>query len=110
MNIRKTLAVLALLNVEAFTLSAFAEHVSGYIADATCAASMGAKVAGEAHLKCAEKCIKGGAAAVLVTPEGKVYKLDDQMAAVEYAGRDVTVDGTVTSDSIKVASITANNK
>ena len=110
MNMNKTLAVFALLNAEAFTLSAFAEQVSGYIADATCAASMGAKVAGEAHSKCAEKCIKGGSAAVLVTPEGKVYKLDDQKAAVEHAGQDVTVNGTVTNDSIKVASITMSKK
>ena len=107
---KKNLAVLVLLNAAACTLSAFAEEVSGYIADATCAGKMGAKVAGKGHAKCAEKCIKSGSAAVLVTPEGKVYKLDDQKAAVEHAGQSVTVKGTVANDSIKVASITTNNE
>jgi hypothetical protein len=92
----------------AFTLAASAETITGFIADAMCAGNMGAKVASETHARCAEKCIKEGAAAVLVTPEGKVYKLDDQRAALEHAGQNVKVNGTVTNGSIKVTSIAAN--
>jgi hypothetical protein len=86
-------------------MAAMAEEVSGYIADSNCAAKQGAKAASDGHAECAAKCIKGGAAAVLVTPEGKVYKLDDQDKVKEHAGHKVTVSGTVDGGSIKVESI-----
>ncbi|HSP68650.1 MAG TPA: hypothetical protein VLN48_13045, partial [Bryobacteraceae bacterium] len=68
------LSVLALV----FAFSALAGDYTGYIADSNCATKQGAKAASEAHASCAAKCIKGGAAAVLVTPEGKIYKIADQ--------------------------------
>jgi hypothetical protein len=98
-----------LATVIAFVLSlsvlAMAEDFSGYIADQNCANKMGAKSASDAHAKCAEKCIQGGAAAVLVTPEGKVYKLSDQDQAKEHAGHKVTVAGKLEGDTIQVDSI-----
>ena len=87
-------------------LSALAADVEGYIADSNCANKISAKVASGDHpASCAEKCIKGGAQAVLVTPEGKIYKLSDQAEATKHAGHKVTVSGTVEGDSIKVDSI-----
>ncbi len=106
----KKFAVVCLMNATAFALGAFAENVSGYIADAACAGKQGAKVAAEGHAKCAEKCIRGGSPAVLVTSAGKVYKLDDQKMATPHAGHKVTVSGDVTDDSIKVSSITMDEK
>lgn len=104
----KKATVVFWMSAAAFTLGASAQSISGYIADGSCAGKMGAKTAVEGHSKCAEKCIKGGAPAVLVTPEGKVYKLDKQEIAIEHAGHKVTVSGDVTNDSIKVTSIKAD--
>ncbi len=101
----KKFALIFVMNATVLALGAFGADVSGYIADAKCAAGKGAKTAAAGHASCAETCIKGGSAAVLVTPAGKVYKLDDQAAATPHAGHKVTVSGDVTDDSIKVASI-----
>lgn len=106
----KKFAVVILVNATVLAFGAFAESVNGYIADAMCAGKMGAKTASEGHAKCAEKCIKGGSAAVLVTSDGKIYKLDDQAEATKHAGHKVTVDGDVSGDSIKVASIKMDEK
>jgi hypothetical protein len=83
-------------------VSAAAEEFKGYIGDSKCAAAQGAKSASHDHADCAASCIKAGAKAVLVTPEGKVYKLDDQAKAVKHAGKKVTVTGTLKGDTIKV--------
>ena len=85
--------------------AALAEEYKGFIADSHCAASQGAKAASADHAKCAAGCIKKGADAVLVTPEGKVYKLDDQKKATPHAGEKVTVDGKLDGDTIKVEKI-----
>ena len=86
-------------------LSALAGEFQGYIADSKCAAKQGAKTASEKHADCAIACIKAGAKAVLVTPEGKVYQLDDQAKAVKHAGQKVTVTGQVEGDTIKVEEV-----
>jgi hypothetical protein len=106
----KKFAVILIMNATVLALGAFGANLSGYIADAKCAAGRGAKAASADHAACAEKCIKGGSAAVLVTPDGKIYKLDDQAAATPHAGHSVTVTGDVSDDSIKVASIKMNNQ
>lgn len=90
------------LAVAFFASSALAEEFQGYIADAKCAAKQGAKIASEKHADCAAACIKAGAKAVLVTPEGKVYQLDDQTKVVKHAGHKVTVTGQADGDTIKV--------
>ncbi len=82
-----------------------ADDFSGYIVDSNCAAKQGAKAAAAGHATCAEACIKKGASAVLVTPEGKIYKLDDQAKVVDHAGHKVTVTGTAEGDTIKVDSV-----
>jgi len=76
--------------------------LTGYIGDAMCAAKGKANSAD--HAACAAKCIKGGSAAVLVVGD-KVYSIANQKKVVKFAGKKVTVEGTVTDDSIDVSSI-----
>jgi hypothetical protein len=54
---------------------------------------------------CAQKCIKGGSPAVLVTPEGKVYKIANQDKIVASAGMNVTVSGSLKGDTLTVDSV-----
>jgi hypothetical protein len=97
------LAVVSVLTL--FAVGAMAEDFSGYIVDANCAAKQGAKAASDSHAGCAQGCIKKGAAAVLVTTEGKVYKLDDQAKVVDHAGHKVTVTGKLDGETIKVEKV-----
>lgn len=76
--------------------------LTGYIGDAMCAAKGKANSAD--HAACAAKCIKGGSPAVLVVGD-KVYQIANQKKAVKFAGKKVTVEGTVTDDSIDITSI-----
>ena len=46
---------------------------------------------------CAARCIKGGDPAVLVTADGKIYKIADQDKVVDHAGHKVTITGTRTA-------------
>ena len=81
-----------------------AQHLKGYISDSHCAESksdMGAKAD---RIKCVNKCIAGGAEAVLVSGE-KVYKISNQKAVTDYAGKDVEVDANVNNDTIEVTKI-----
>lgn len=77
------------------------ESIVGYIVDKPCSGHQ-AMWTNEA---CVVKCFKEGADAVLVTEEGKVYKLDQQDKAKEFPGKKVTVTGSVSGDSISVTSI-----
>lgn len=91
-----------------FTLaaaSAFAAEVTGFIADANCGAKHEAGTAADA--KCSQGCIKKGAAAVLVTKDGTVYKIaeDSQAKAKEFAGKSVSVNGSVSDGTLTIESI-----
>jgi len=93
------------LTVFAFAaLSAMAADWTGYIADASCAKNA-AKAGADDHAACAAKCIKGGAAAVLVTADGKVYQIEDQDKVTAHAGHKVTITGKMDGDKIKVDSV-----
>ena len=97
------LAVAFVLVLSLFALSAAAGEWTGWISDSKCAAK-GAKAE---HQGCAQKCVKGGAAPVLVS-EGKVLKIDDASKVQDHIGHKVTVSGklegdTVTIDSVKMA-------
>lgn len=81
------------------------EHFTGYIGDSTCAASKTDMGALDARIACVKKCIKGGATAVLVVGD-KVYKIANQKAVIKFAGKNVTVDGTVDNDTITVTRVT----
>jgi len=82
-----------------------AGEYSGYIVDQNCAAKQGAKAASDGHAGCAAKCIKGGAAAVLVDEDGKIYKIAEQDKVKEHAGHKVTITGELDGDTIKVESV-----
>ena len=100
----KRIVVLVML-VFAISLVAMADEWSGYISDSKCAGSKGAKVASDAHAGCAQGCIKKGDSAVLVTAEGKVYKISNQDAVTEHAGHKVTITGKMDGDSIHVDNV-----
>jgi hypothetical protein len=80
--------------------SMFAAEFKGFVEDTMCA--------GKAEMKndaeCAAKCIKGGSPAVLVTADGKIYKIANQDKIVALAGKNVTVNGDLKGDTITIAS------
>ena len=82
-------------------ISVYAADFTGYVIDEACSA----KPAMKGNEACARKCIKGGSPAVLLSADGKVYKLDDQAKAVEHAGHKVKVTGDLKGDTIKIESI-----
>ncbi len=80
-------------------------HLKGVIEDSTCAASKTQMSPLNSRVACVKKCLKMGATAVLVV-DGKVYKIANQKAVLKYAGENVSVDGTVTGDTIQVTKVT----
>jgi hypothetical protein len=77
-----------------------AEEVTGFLADAKCAAA--GKGAGAGHSGCAQKCVQGGEAVVLVTAEGKVYKIKNQEKVKNHVGAKATLQGKIDGDTIEV--------
>jgi hypothetical protein len=96
---KKLTAVAAL----AFGLAAsgLAAEFKGFVEDTKCSTIPAMKNDAE----CAQKCIKGGSPAVLVTDDGKIYKVDDQTKLAPHAGMKVSVTGTLKGDTITVASV-----
>ncbi len=101
----KRLALVVVSALSLFVFSAFAEELTGYITDSNCAAKQGAKAASDGHAGCAAGCIKKGAAAVLLTSEGKIYKIADQAKVTDHAGHKVTIEGKLDGDTIHVDSV-----
>lgn len=98
---KKSLATFALL---AFgSMSAFAGEFTGVLADSKCKHTDGTA----AHIACTEKCVKGGADAVFVTSDDKVYKIDKASMdkVTPHLGHKVTVTGNVTGDTITIDSV-----
>lgn len=83
------------------SISAFAADWSGTIMDSKCSTNKAMKD----NAACAAKCIKGGDSAVLITPDGTIYKIADQDKVVAHAGHKVTITGTMDGDTIKVDSV-----
>ena len=83
---------------------AMAETVTGWVTDAGCAAK---GRSGEAHKACAQKCLGKGAAAVLVSDDGKVLKVHNGDAVKDHHGAKVTATGKVEGDSIHIDSVKA---
>src|ERR1700691_2429099 len=96
---RKLTAVAAL----AFGLAAsgLAAEFKGFVEDTKCSTNPAMKNDAE----CAQKCIKGGSPAVLVTEDGKIYKIDNQAKIVDHAGMNVTVTGDLKGDTLTIASV-----
>lgn len=90
--------ILAALTAILATSTAFAETLTGVVADAMCAKNP-AKASKPEHAACAKKCIDGGSPAVLIVGE-KVYTVSNPDTLNAYAGKKVTVDGTIGSDGV----------
>ena len=76
-----------------------AEQLTGFLSDAKCAAAGKGGSAG--HAACAKKCVQGGEAVVLVTPD-KVYKLNNQEKVTNHVGEKVTLEGKLDGDTLTV--------
>ena len=101
---KKLLATFALSAIG--SMSAFAGEWSGVITDSKCKHTD----ATEAHIACAQKCVKGGSDAVFITADNKVLKIDaTSMATVTpHIGHKVTVTGKVDGDTIKIDTVKMN--
>ena len=93
---KKVLSVFAIC-----AMGAMAADFSGTIMDTKCSTNKAMKE----NAACAARCIKGGDPAVLVTSDGKIYKIADQDKVVAHAGHKVTITGTADGDTIKVDSV-----
>jgi Protein of unknown function (DUF5818) len=96
----KKISVVALMTM-GLAAAGMAAEFKGFVEDTKCSTNPAMK--GDAD--CAQKCIKGGSPAVLVTPEGKVYKISNQDKIVASAGQNVTVTGKLKGDTITVDSV-----
>jgi hypothetical protein len=96
----KKLCVLSALAL-GLSVSAMAAEFTGYIEDSHCASNK----AMLGNVQCAQSCIKRGDTAVLVTDDGKIYKIADQAKVKEAAGKKVTITGSLNEDTIKVESM-----
>jgi len=94
-------AILALALAAGFSASVYAAEYKGYIIDEKCS-----KVASmKGDVDCANKCIKGGSPAVLVSDDGKIYKIANQDKVIPMAGKTVTINGKAKGDTLTVSSI-----
>lgn len=94
---KKTLVIAAL-----FAFNTFAASWSGVISDSKCGAKHAD--ASEKSMNCAQGCVKGGAAPVLVS-DGKVYKIANADKVKEHVGHKVTVTGDMSGDTITVDTV-----
>jgi hypothetical protein len=81
--------------------SGIAADFRGFIEDEMCAGKP--EMRGDSV--CAQKCIKGGSAAVLVTIEGQIYKIANQKKILAHAGEIVTVSAKLKGDTITIEAI-----
>lgn len=96
----KTITAVALMTL-GLAASGLAAEFKGFVEDTKCSTIPAMK--GDAD--CAQKCIKGGSPAVLVTPDGKIYKISNQDKIVASAGQNVTVEGKLKGDTLTIASV-----
>jgi hypothetical protein len=96
----KTITTVALMGI-GLAASLMAENFKGVVMDEKCSGIATMKT----NVECIQKCIRDGSAAVLVTADGKVYKIANQDKILASAGKNVTVDGKLEGDTITVASI-----
>jgi hypothetical protein len=82
-------------------VSGMAAEFKGFVEDTACST----KAAMKDNAACAQKCIKGGSPAVLIAPDGKIYKIANQDKIVDHAGKNVTVNGSVQDDTITIESV-----
>jgi hypothetical protein len=100
----KKLAALTALALSFAATGAFAETLTGYVADSMCAADPH-KAGSADHAACAQKCIKGGEKPVLVVDGKTVFTITNPEILVSHAGEKVTVVGDVKGSSLTVKSV-----
>jgi len=88
----------------AFGCLAWADSWTGTVSDSMCGAKHAEASAMAA--KCVAGCVAKGAKYVLVA-DGKVYQLDKQADFKKYAGKSVTVTGSMNGDAIAVEKVAA---
>lgn len=96
----KKITAIGLMTI-GFAATALAAEYKGFVEDTAC--STKPEMKGDAA--CAQKCIKGGSPAVLVTEDGKIYKIANQSKIVASAGMNVTVTGKLKGDTLTVDSV-----
>src|SRR5438874_7072392 len=102
MKLRLSTAIAATLFAGTLAMAADGSW-TGWISDSQCGVNGSNAKAGE----CTTKCVKEhGAKYVFVNDaDKKVYAIDDQDKVAAHAGHHVTVKGSASGDSIKLASI-----
>ncbi len=96
----KTLTIIGALAL-GLAANGLAAEFKGFVEDTTCSTMPAMKD----NAQCAKKCIQGGSPAVLVTPDGKIYKIANQDKIVSHAGEHVTLDASLKGDTLTVASV-----
>jgi len=96
----KTITAVAFMTL-GLAASGMAAEFTGFVEDTACSGKPEMK--GDAA--CAQKCIKGGSPAVLVTPDGKIYKVANQDKIVASAGQNVTVTGKLKGDTLTIDTV-----
>ncbi|MGP0071057.1 MAG: hypothetical protein ACLPWF_03885 [Bryobacteraceae bacterium] len=96
----KTITAVALMTVGLAAAGMAAEY-KGFVEDTKC--STNPEMKGDAA--CAQKCIKAGSPAVLVTPAGKIYKIANQDKILASAGQNVTVTGKLKGDTLTIDTV-----
>jgi hypothetical protein len=99
----KKLVAFTALALSLATTGAFAENLTGWVADTMCSKDPH-KVASADHASCAKKCIADGDKPVLVVGE-KVYSVTNPDILVPHAGEKVTVVADVKGDAVTVKSV-----
>jgi len=96
----KTITAVALMTM-GLAASGMAAEFKGFVEDQKCSSMPEMKD----NAECAQKCIKAGSPAVLVTPEGKIYKISNQDKIVASAGQNVTVTGKAKGDTLTIDTV-----
>ena len=90
------------LMTSVFAVSALAGEFKGTVVDSKCGANHAD--GSEKSMKCAQACVKKGAAPVLASGE-KVYKFSDAAKITDHVGHKVVVDGELEGDTITVKTV-----
>jgi len=97
----KTVTTLSALFL-GLAVSSFAADFKGFVQDEACST----KAAMKGNAECSKSCIDKGAKAVLVTDDGKIYKIADQDKVKAHAGHNVTITGKLEGETISVEKVT----
>lgn len=102
----RRMAFSLVLGLSLAAASAFGASMTGYISDAKCGTAH--EDGSEKSIKCVQACVKGGVAPVFVSGD-KMYQLDEASKAkvMNHLGQKVTVNGSVSGDTVTVKSIKA---